>query len=299
MKRLLPLLLLSCAAAACTTVPGERAAAPAPSAAFASERIGVTVRGEGPDVVLIPGLSSSPAVWDSTIAALPGYRYHIVHVSGFAGRPAGANASGPVVEPVGEEIARYIREAGLRQPAVVGHSMGGFWGMQIAARHPGLVGKLMVVDMMPFVGAMFGANAQTVRPIADQIRAGMTAATPEQRDANLVQNIDTMVKTESLRPIALRHSRESDEAVSTQAFYDLIVTDLTPEIARIQVPMTVLWARNPSAPVTESQMAGYYRAAYSGVPQARVVNVPDSYHFIMWDNPTMFQSELRTFLGAR
>jgi len=26
---------------------------------------------------------------------LPGYRYHLVHVAGFAGRPAGANAPGP------------------------------------------------------------------------------------------------------------------------------------------------------------------------------------------------------------
>ena len=31
-----------------------------------SDRITVTVRGQGPDVVLIPGLASSSAVWDAT-----------------------------------------------------------------------------------------------------------------------------------------------------------------------------------------------------------------------------------------
>ncbi len=48
-----------------------------------------------PDVVLIPGLSSSRAVWDAEAKLLaPNYRLHLVQVDGFAGAPAGANASG-------------------------------------------------------------------------------------------------------------------------------------------------------------------------------------------------------------
>src|SRR3982751_4929229 len=125
-----------------------------PAANFPSQRIGVTVIGTGPDVVLIPGLSSTPAVWASTMAALPGYRYHLIHVSGFAGRPAGANAQGNYLAPVAEEIARYIREAHLDHPAVVGHSMGGSWTIMLAARHPELVGKAMVVDMLPYLRIM-------------------------------------------------------------------------------------------------------------------------------------------------
>src|SRR3954453_1401602 len=35
-----------------------------------SDRITVTVRGTGPDVVLIPGLASSSAVWEATAAHL-------------------------------------------------------------------------------------------------------------------------------------------------------------------------------------------------------------------------------------
>src|SRR5215210_7519759 len=117
---------------------------------FASDRITVEVRGSGPDVVLIPGLSSSPEIWSGSVAAVPGYRYHLVHVSGFAGKAPGANASGPVVAPVAEEIARYIRDRKLRRPALVGHSLGGSWAMMVAARHPELASRVMVVDMMPF-----------------------------------------------------------------------------------------------------------------------------------------------------
>jgi pimeloyl-ACP methyl ester carboxylesterase len=273
-----------------------------PRAAFESERIGVTVVGSGPDVVLIHGLSSSPEVWESTVAAMPGYRYHLVHVAGMGGRAPGANADGEVVAPVAEEIARYIREAGLQRPAVVGHSLGGAWGMMVAARHPELVGKLMVVDMLPFMGAMFGgpgATPERVRPMAEQIRQGISSAAGPQRDAMAAGIIATMVRTETLRPAAVRHSLASDPAVSGQAMYDLITTDLTPELGKIQAPITVLWVRPPNAPVSEEQMAGFYKAAYANVPHARVVRVPNAYHFIMWDEPAAFQRELKDFLAKR
>lgn len=310
MIKLLSTILLS--SAAMLAVPAHaQPQGPAPTqvqgqargqTAFASERIGVTVRGSGPDVILIPGLSSSPEVWDSTIAAMPGYRYHLVHVSGFAGRAVGANGSGPVVAPVAEEIARYIREQRLERPAIVGHSLGGTLGMMVAARHPQLASKLMVVDMLPFIGAMFGgpgATAESVRPMAEQIRTSMAGATPAQRQASAAEFINPMIKTEGLRPLATRHSLESDATVSAQAFSDLITTDLTPGLRNVRVPMTVLWVKPSNAPLTEEQIAGFYRMAYAGVPHARVVNVPDSWHFIMWDNPTVFQRELKSFLDAR
>lgn len=287
-------------AASCATATPPAASAEAPRAPFASERIGVTVVGSGPDVVLVPGLSSSPDVWRSTIEAMPGYRYHLVHVSGFAGRPSGANGSGEVVAPVAEEIGRYIRESGLQRPAIVGHSLGGTLAMMVAARHPDLVSKLMVVDMLPFLGAMFVPNATpaTVRPIAEQMRAGIAASNGAQRRATQEQIIATMIRTESLRPAAIEHGMSSDLAVSAQAYYDLVVTDLTPELRNVQVPMTVLWVRPPNAPVSEEQFAGFYRMAYAGVPQARIVRVPNAWHFIMWDEPEAFRQELRTFLAA-
>ena len=231
------------------------AAAPAAAqSAFTSERISVTVVGSGPDVVLIPGLTSSPDVWASTVAAVPGYRYHLVHVSGFAGRPAGANASGPVVAPVAEEIARYIREQRLNRPALVGHSLGGSWAMMVAGRHPELASRVMVVDMMPFMAAIFGgpsATAESIRPMAEQMRQRMIAPQSEPvRRQQAEGTIASMVRTESLRAGPVQQSVTSDLTVVAQAMYDLITTDLRPDVARIDVPFTVLWVVPQGAPVT-------------------------------------------------
>ena len=295
MLRFLALLLLLPLAAACATT-----AETAPS--FTSDRISVAVQGTGPDVVLIPGLSSHPDVWAGTVAAVPGYRYHLVHVAGFAGKPAGANASGPVVEPVAEEIARYIRESRLERPALVGHSMGGTWAMLVASRHPELASRVMVVDMLPFLGAMFGgpnATPETLRPVAEQMRQGMASAPAAARRQQIEPMIASMVRTESLRRDVVEQSMASDPAVSAQAFYEIIVNDYRPELRNIRVPMTVLWVLPPQAPFGPEQMEQYYRTSYANAPQAVLRRIPDSYHFIMYDQPEVFQRELRAFLQAR
>jgi pimeloyl-ACP methyl ester carboxylesterase len=293
---LAPFLLLLPAAAFAAPAPGKAAQ----RSAFASERLSVTVVGKGPDVLLIPGLSSSPDVWRSTVAALPGYRFHLVQVAGFAGKPAAANGSGPVVEPVAQEIARYIRESGLRKPAIVGHSLGGTWAMMVAARNPDLVSKAMVVDMMPFLGAMFGgpgATAQSVRPIAEQIRTGIASSAGEARRKQIEQTIAGMVRTEGLRAGIAGHSLASDPAASGQAMYDLITLDLRPDLARIKVPLTVLYVRPAGAPMTDAQMEQYYTMSYAGAPHAVLKRIPDSYHFIMLDAPEVFRAEMKAFLA--
>ncbi len=293
MLRFLAFLLLVPLAAACATTGPD-------APAFASDRIGVEVHGSGPDVVLIPGLSSSPRVWDATMTAVPGYRYHVVHVAGFAGRPAGANASGPVLAPVAEEIARYIREARLDRPAIVGHSMGGSWAMMVAARHPELARRVMVVDMMPFMGSLFGgsgATAESLRPVAEQMRRGMSASAGAARRAIIEPMIAGMIRTESQRPAVVEQSLASDSAVSAQGFYDLIVTDLTPDLANIRVPLTVLYVQPAGAPLSEAQLDQYYATAYRSVPTRVVRRIPDSAHFIMFDQPEVFQRELRSFLS--
>ncbi|MET0362406.1 MAG: alpha/beta fold hydrolase, partial [Sphingobium sp.] len=116
------------------------AGTPARAGAFISRRIAVSVRGTGRDVLLIPGLASGPAIWNRAMAAVPGYRWHLVQVRGFAGLPAEANATGDLIRPLSQEIGRYIRDARLTRPAVIGHSMGGTLALMLGLE--GLAGRV-------------------------------------------------------------------------------------------------------------------------------------------------------------
>jgi pimeloyl-ACP methyl ester carboxylesterase len=289
---------LAAAAALAAVLPLAGAGA----APFASDRITVRTEGNGPDVILIPGLNSSPRAWASTVAAVPGYRYHLVHISGFAGQPAGGNKEGLVAAPVADEIVRYIKESNLKQPAVIGHSMGGTIGMMLAIRHPDTLSRLMVVDMFPFLGAFFagpGATPAQVEAVADGVAAGMRKATLDERSKRARDTIVGMVNTEAMRPGAIEDSMRSDPDVGIRAFRELIVTNLIPELQKISVPVTVLYVQPKSVPLPAEQFDAHYKGGYSPVMNLTLKRIPDSAHFIMWDQPQRFQAEVKAFLPAR
>ncbi|WP_292071674.1 alpha/beta fold hydrolase [Brevundimonas sp. UBA7534] len=281
-------------------------------AAFASDRIHVRVDGDldGRDIILIPGLSSSPEIWQETVDHLTaqdgvGWRVHRIHVQGFAGAPAEGNAQtgdapGLVAAPVAEEIARYIRENNLSRPAVVGHSMGGTIGLMLAARHPDLVGRLMVVDMVPFMGAMFGppgTTAESVTPVADQIWAAQANSPREAYIPQATTAINGMINTESRREEALEDMRESDQKVSAAAFRELIVTDLRPELSKITAPTEVLYVKFNDPRMTPELTDTIYRMSFADLSGAQLKRIDDSAHFIMFDQPEAFYTELDAFLA--
>lgn len=270
---------------------------------FTSDRLHVRVDGEegGRDIILIPGLSSSPEVWQGTVDHLgAGWRVHRVHIQGFAGAPVEGNGIGPVAAPVAEEIARYITENHLDHPVVVGHSMGGTIGMMLAARHPDLVGKLMVVDMVPFMGAMFGppgTTAESVIPTADAVGGGMASASPADYRTRAAASVTGMIATEAKRAGPLHDAATSDQQVSAHSMRELIATDLRPELPKITAPTEVLYAKFNDARMTPEITDTIYQASFANLPGTKLQRVDDSAHFIMLDQPDVFYSALDAFVA--
>jgi len=268
-------------AAAFALVPGGPAAALMQSR-FRPTRFSVQVRGSGPDVIMIPGLTMGRGVWEQAVRGVGGYRYHLVQVAGFAGEPARGNASGTVVAPIAAELSRYIAAAGLQRPAIVGHSMGGMIAMMLAARHSAQVGKLMVIDILPRPTAMFGG------PTASGLAEGLSGLLETTFGRRVLSDLVTAFTPPEVA------SRNSDPDVVARAMHELGRVDLTAELRNIRAPMTVLYAvpdRDARA-LTDRAFAEGYRGART----ARLVRVEPSGHFIMGDHPDRFARELRTFL---
>ena len=296
-------LFLAAAALPLTYAP----AASSPSA-VAPTRFSVTVTGQGPDVIFIPGLSSTRDVWAASVGTLAAtHRVHLVQLKGF-GEPAGANASGPVLKPFVDELAAYIKASGLKAPAVVGHSMGGLAALMLAADHPGTAGKLLIVDSFPFIGPVFGAgDVAAITPRAEQMRA-MVAGQADKVTPNFTSRADC---SESLpapaAPVGnmtnsgfgacmMKHgAMASDLRVVAQAMYDDMVTDMRPRLKDIAVPVTVLYPQDDRL-IPAAQADKLYAESYAGTRKLTLVRVPGSYHFIMQDQPGRFRTELERFL---
>ena len=251
---------------------------------FRPTRFTVQVRGSGPDVILIPGLTAGPDVWASTVAAIPGYRYHLLHVGGFAGAPARGNATGAIVAPLADEIVRYIEAGRLERPALVGHSMGGTLAMLIAARRPELVGRLMVIDMYPQPSGLVGSSSERVRGLADGLRDIAATPTGRQLLGSLIRNFGTNGS-----------GGDSDPDVVARALHELSSIDLTADLPRIGAPMTVVYANADAHSRAATDAA--FRNAYAGARGAELVRIDGARHMIMFDQPQRFHEVVREFLA--
>jgi pimeloyl-ACP methyl ester carboxylesterase len=252
----------------------------ASAAPFTSRRINVTVRGSGPDVLLIPGLASGTGIWADTIAASPGYRYHLVQVRGFAGLPADANKNGPLIAPLTAEIARYISANGLRRPAIIGHSMGGTLAMMLALR--GVASRVMVVDMLPAGAGMVGGTTNGVGYLAGQL-SQMFTGTPAGR-----QFFSEML---ARNPGA----KGSDPDVVAHALSELAQTDLGPRLPALGVPLEVIYAQPADAEMRKT-LTQRFQSAYARARTARLVPIGPSGHVVMEDQPARFATAFRNFL---
>ena len=267
--------------------------------AFTSDRLSVEVVGQGPDVILIPGLASSREVWRATADRLKAtHRVHLVQLAGFAGEPW-SHGDGAFVQPEVDALARYIREAGLTRPAVVGHSLGGLSGLLLAQRHPALVGRLMTVDSLPFYSAMFGptATVESARPFAERAAAMIVGADEATYRTQQEATARTLSRTPAEQARIVAWSMASDRQATASAMKDVMTTDARPTLATMTTPVTALYAADADGGAPAVMADGLWGREYAALPNVTLIRVDDSRHFIMADQPERFAELLDAFLA--
>lgn len=290
-------LLLAAAAAATTAVHPSSAAvalrAEAPATEVKMPHITVQSIGTGEPVVLIPGLATPRDVWKGVSLKLASNRRLIlVQIHGFGSGAHGANTKPGIIEGAVADVARYLAAEKIERVAVIGHSMGGLMAMMLASDHPSKVGRLMIVDALPFYGMLMGPGAtpDSVRPVAERMRSGLlNGPTPSQAPPH-------MSNSEAGRAKVLEWLRASDPRVVGQAMLESATTDFRPKLPTLSgQSVTVVYAV-PSPERAELTRA-LYAQAYADLPEARMVAVRNSGHFIMLDQPEHFAEEVRRFLN--
>jgi pimeloyl-ACP methyl ester carboxylesterase len=279
--------------------PQPAQAAVVPAGLIQMDHISVEVIGNGSPVILIPGLSSPRAVWDGVVPELAkSHAVYLVQVNGFGGDDPRANLQPGILDGVVADLHKLIADRKLKGAAVVGHSMGGLTGLMLARAHAGDVGKLMIVDSLPFVGEIFapGATVAALEPQAKMFRDQMASLHGKPMPDAVLQGIaaNNALKPESQAKV-IGWTRVADMRVAGQAMYEDMTTDLRGDMSAIATPMTVVY------PWSEARMAktradAFYRAQYAKAPHVTYTAVGDSGHFVMLDQPLAFAAALNAFL---
>jgi pimeloyl-ACP methyl ester carboxylesterase len=150
----------------------------------------------------------------------------------------------------------------------------------IAARRPDLVGRIMVVDILPQPAGLLGGSARNASPLADLI------ATPGGG-----RLFGALIGAFS--PPGSTNSR-SDPDVVGRATQELMRTDLTPRLSRIRAPLTVVYA-SPD-PQANAAIDRSFARAYAPARNARLIRIDGSGHMVMLDQPARFRGALADFL---
>ncbi len=260
----------------------------------------VEVIGRGKPMILIPGLSSSGEVWESTVARYKNkYQCHVLTLAGFAGQPP---IGAPFLETVRLDLAKYIRDKKLKKPVIIGHSLGGFLALWLASKEPDLVGKLIIVDSLPFLPAAQqpNATAETIKPQAEKMRQGIIAQTPEQRRQSQLAILKTMISDPAKIELAAKWGEASAPETVAQGLYELLTTDLRSDLVNIKAPTLVIgtWIALRQY-ATREIIEKNFREQYAKLPDYKFVMADKAKHFVMFDDPDFFFQETDNFLAVQ
>ncbi len=102
--------------------------------------------GEGPDVVMVHGITGNLAVWHLHIVPALCESFRVLTYDlrghGYSGTPA----TGYSADDMADDLLELLDGLGLERPAVVGHSYGADIALYFAARHPDRVTQVVAIE---------------------------------------------------------------------------------------------------------------------------------------------------------
>lgn len=269
------------------------------SYSFSQTSFNVKVSGSGPAIILIPGLASSGEVWDETVLELSKTNEcHVLTLPGYVGQPATDLSTG-FLPKMKTEIASYIEQ--LNQPVtLIGHSLGGFLSLQLANDYPELISKAVIVDSYPFYSAAMNPTAteEMMKPMAKQMTSTIANSSQEEFNKQQAASMPIMTATKTRIPQLEDWSVKSDRATIGQAIYELMTTDYRANLSTLKTPILVLgaWYSGKEYGMTAESVSSSFEQQYQLAENVQIEMAPTAHHFIMWDNPEWFMTQIQNFV---
>jgi 3-oxoadipate enol-lactonase len=249
------------------------------------------VQGEGEPMVLIPYLAADQACYAFQVAE---YAKHYTCYSvdlrgaGLSGKPDGVYTT----ELFADDIAAFMRAAGLEQAHVFGFSLGAAAGMWLAARHPEKVKTLSLhsgwTASDPFLRAVVESwqiIAQALANVPEMIIQGIFpwCFTPEMYAARpeYVESLAEFVRSRPVSPV---------DAFIRQSGA-VLAHDATAALGSIQAPTLITFGGRDL--VTSTRFAA---PLSEGIANSEVLVFEDCSHTPLYEDVEGFNQQTLAFL---
>jgi pimeloyl-ACP methyl ester carboxylesterase len=249
--------------------------------------------GEGTPAVVVHGFGADANSMAEFAVRLDGRRVVVPDLPGFGDHPLpdGPDGMVPWEGEYVERLAAFLRALGPGPYDLVGSSMGGALAGALAARHPELVARLVLI-------APAGVPAERENDFFRRARAGENPL-----DIASVEDFDRVMATVFRRPPELpanvkrwlverNRPHRATRAAILATMAPFLVGGLEEVAASIRAPTLVLWG---DSDLVTDRSAG--EALVGLLSDARLVVVPDAGHVPWQDSPTATYRALREFLA--
>ena len=240
---------------------------------------------------LLPGFTCPGEVWDNTISNLEStYQTHQFTYAGFGDVPA---IELPWYGTLADEIANYIETQKLKNVIIIGHSMGGMLAIDLAAKLPKQISKMVLVDALPNIKEIVMPQVPVEQITFDNpYNQQMMAASDSALAVTAGYMAMGMSNQTDRHQELINYILLSDRKTYVYGYTELLKLDLRDKLASIKAETLVLGADFPSKEMTLPN----FESQFSQLENKEIKIASGSKHFIMFDQPEWFYQEVNNFL---
>lgn len=242
--------------------------------------------GEGPAVVIVPGITSPAMTWGFVAERFA--RHCDTYVLDVRGRGL-SEASDTLdygLDACAADVAAFAEAAGLGAYHLVGHSMGARIGIRVAHTCPEGLQRLVLVDP-PVSGPGRRRYPSQLPWYIDSIRLARRGITVEQ----MRQFCPTWTE-EQLR-LRAEWLHTCDERAILTTFDGFHQDDIHADLPHVKVPTLLITAGRGDV-IQRTDVEELQRL----LPGLQTAHVPNAGHMIPWDDEEGFYAAFGSFLGA-
>lgn len=231
--------------------------------------------GQGPDLVMLHGWGQDVSTWWPILDGLKqDFTVWLVDLPGFGRSERGTQAL-TISKYVGA-IEEFIRINKLKKPILVGHSLGGRVGIKLAARHPELLGKLVLEDS----AGLNDKNDRRSLILLPIVKAGKL----------LIPNWFNLRERTRRWIYQMLHSDYYEAGEMKETLQKVVEEDLSAELPKIQTETLVLWGE-----IDRTTPLWMGRQFYRQITKSRLEIIEGAGHFPHLERPQQFLYWLKDF----
>ena len=222
--------------------------------------------GEGEPVILVHGLSGSSLWWGRNVPSLARrYRVYLVDLPGFGMM----RRSRFVLANAAAWLLKWMDAVGLKRAHFIGHSMGGYVCLWLAAHHPDVVERLVLVA--PAVEP----QAKSVIGYLGPLLSGIRYLTPH------------------FAPILLYDALRAGPITLLKATRELLTVDVREEVEAIIAPTLLVWGEGDAlVPMALGDIL------HKEIATSRLIVLKRGGHVCMFNRYEEFNEKVLAFLSG-